>query len=152
MNQFRVEKGVSGEGGSNFLNSIDPNKHLISNEMLIDPVKRVRYAGAIRVNEQGEPIASCKWTVRVWETTGWSWRLQENYRSFLQKCREYSQINGEILKDVTMRPVGLGNTGSWLIMPKNLPGHWFGYLIRHLYLIGALLGEDQRTNTLEAHV
>jgi hypothetical protein len=58
MNQFRVEKGVSKEDGSNLLSSIDPNKHLISNEMLIDPVKRVRYAGAIRVNEQGEPIAS----------------------------------------------------------------------------------------------
>lgn len=60
MNQFRVEKGVSKEGGNNSLSSIDPNKHLISNEMLIDPVKRVRYAGAIRVNEQGEPTVSYK--------------------------------------------------------------------------------------------
>ena len=60
MNQFRVEKGVSEEGDSNSLSSIDPNKHLISNEMLIDPVKRVRYVGAIQVNEQGELTASYK--------------------------------------------------------------------------------------------
>ena len=29
-----------------------------------------------------EPAVSCRWTSWVWEITGWSSRLQENYRSF----------------------------------------------------------------------
>ena len=33
-------------------------------------------------NERGEPTASYRWTGWVWEITGWSSRLQENYRSF----------------------------------------------------------------------
>ena len=34
------------------------------------------------INDRGEPAVSYKWTGWVWEITGWSWRLQENYRSF----------------------------------------------------------------------
>ena len=33
-------------------------------------------------NDRGEPAVSYKWTGWVWEITGWSSRLQENYRSF----------------------------------------------------------------------
>ena len=32
-------------------------------------------------NDRGEPAVSYKWTGWVWGITGWSWRLQENYRS-----------------------------------------------------------------------
>ena len=32
--------------------------------------------------DRGEPVVSYKWTGWVWELTGWSSRLQENYRSF----------------------------------------------------------------------
>ena len=32
--------------------------------------------------DQGELAVSYRWTGRVWEMTGWSSRLQENYRSF----------------------------------------------------------------------
>ena len=32
--------------------------------------------------DRGEPAVSYRWSGWVWEITGWSWRLQENYRSF----------------------------------------------------------------------
>ena len=32
--------------------------------------------------DQGEPAVSYRWTGWVWEITGWSSRLQKNYRSF----------------------------------------------------------------------
>ena len=33
-------------------------------------------------NDRGEPALSYRWAGWVWEITGWSSRLQENYRSF----------------------------------------------------------------------
>ena len=33
-------------------------------------------------NDRGEPTVSYKWTSWVWKITGWSSKLQENYRSF----------------------------------------------------------------------
>ena len=39
-------------------------------------------SGCMRSNERGEPAVSSRWTGWVWEITGWSSRLQENYWSF----------------------------------------------------------------------
>ena len=36
---------------------------------------------SIANNDQGEPAVSYRWTGWVWETTGWSSRLQENHQS-----------------------------------------------------------------------
>ena len=49
-------------------------------------------------NEQGEPTASYKWTGRVWEITGWSSKLQENYPSHIEYTYNILQIDEEILK------------------------------------------------------
>jgi hypothetical protein len=38
----------------------------------------------IRINHQGKPAVSYKWTSWVWEITSWSSKLQENCRSFLR--------------------------------------------------------------------
>jgi hypothetical protein len=41
--------------------------------------------GASGNNEQGEPAATYRWPGWVWEITGWSSKLQENYQSFLEE-------------------------------------------------------------------
>ena len=38
--------------------------------------------GSWLVCDRGEAAVSYKWTGWVWEIAGWSWRLDENYRSF----------------------------------------------------------------------
>ena len=43
-------------------------------------------------NDRGEPAVSYKWTDWVWEITCWSWRLQENYRSFRGIYRIYPNL------------------------------------------------------------
>ena len=88
--------------------------------MLIDPVKRVRYAGASPFNEQGEPTASYKWTSWVWEITGWSLRLQELAIIFTGS-ENIPKLMKKNLKMSTCNQLDLETLGSWLIMPKNFP-------------------------------
>ena len=40
------------------------------------------------VYDRGEPAVGYRWTGRVWEITGWSWRLQENYKNL--RSSDYS--------------------------------------------------------------
>ena len=46
--------------------------------------------GNCQTNEPGEPTASYRWTGGVWEITGWSSRLQENYGFVLEEYMEYT--------------------------------------------------------------
>ena len=46
--------------------------------------------GQLVCNDWGEPAVSYKWTGRVWEITGWSSKLQENYRSIQREFIDYA--------------------------------------------------------------
>jgi hypothetical protein len=51
-----------------------------------------RQCSPIWPNGQGELPVRYKWTGWVWEITGWSSRLQENYRTVLEESIEYTPI------------------------------------------------------------
>ena len=77
-------------------------------KLIIDPL-----LGGLCVvcdNDRGEPVVSYRWTGWVWEITGWSSRLQENYPSFERNLWNIPQFSKEEPKDVNMWLVGLGNT------------------------------------------
>jgi hypothetical protein len=55
-----------------------------------------------QIIQWGDPTASYRWTGWVWEITGWSSRLQENYWSFKRNLWNIPQISGENPKDLNM--------------------------------------------------
>ena len=59
---------------------------------------------------RGEPVVSYIWTNFVWDITGWSSRLQENYWSFKENLQNIPQIHRGKAEDVNVKPVGLANT------------------------------------------
>ena len=55
----------------------------LGSQPVIMPKKLLGHWPRLNQNyDRGEPAVSYKWTGWVWEITGWSSRLQENYRSF----------------------------------------------------------------------
>ena len=64
----------------------------------------------------GEPITSYRWT-------GWSWRLQENYRLFQGIHGIYLTSIKRIIKSQHGTSWTWKRPWSWLTMPRNLPGH-----------------------------
>ena len=91
-------------------------------ETLLVPFKKLK----LKKNwKEVGTIASYRWTGWVWETTGWSSRLQGNYQSFLWNPWNIPRSKK---KNPKKKPA-TGRTwkhqlGSWPTVPKNLPGHW----------------------------
>ena len=77
-----------------------------------------------RIKDQGEAAVSYKWT-------GWSWRLQKNYRSFRGIYRiKYPNSIKENWRMLTCNRLNLQTLGSQpVIMSKNLPNCWSGYML-----------------------
>jgi hypothetical protein len=56
----------------------------------------------LEINDRGEPAVSYRWTGWVWDLTGRSSRLQENYRSFWRNLWNIPQFNKGKPEDVNM--------------------------------------------------
>ena len=77
----------------------------------------------------GSWLQSYRLTGWVWETTAWSWRLQENYRSFRAIYRIYPNSMKENRSMSTFNQLDLQTLGSRPVMLKNLPDHCMFYRI-----------------------
>ena len=53
----------------------------------------VTLLGPLHTYVREEPVVSHRWSGWVCERTGWSWRLQENYRSFKKNLQNIPQMN-----------------------------------------------------------
>jgi hypothetical protein len=63
----------------------------VSSQSLV--LEAIHHRSMVQDNDRGEPAFVYKWTGWVWEITGWSSRLQENYPSFfLEKFIEHTSI------------------------------------------------------------
>jgi hypothetical protein len=80
-------------------------------------------------NDRGEPAVRSKWTGWIWEITGWSTRLQENYRLSIIILEGIYRIYSNLIKEnrrmSTCNQLDLQTLGSQPIMPKISPntGH-----------------------------
>ena len=77
------------------------------------------------IYDRGEPAVSYKWTGWVWDITGWSSRLHENYQSFRGICRIHPNLIEGYCRMWTCNRLGLQTLGSQPVIFKNLPDHWF---------------------------
>ena len=84
--------------------------NLMSDNSMILTVKLPTKTYYPPVNGENQMLCSYRWTGWVWGITGWSSRLQENYRSLWRNLWNISQINKGKPKNHTIQPVGLGNT------------------------------------------
>ena len=79
----------------------------------------------IQIYDQGEPAVSYKWAGWVWEITGWSSRLLENYDHVKGIYRIYPNSIKENRRMSICNRLDLQTGGSQPVVPKNLHGHWF---------------------------
>ena len=96
--------------------------------------------------DRGEPAVSYKWNGWVWEITGLSSRLQDNYQAFKRIYGIYPNSIKENRRMSTWNRLDLQTLGSQLIMPKNLLEHWLdlnqhiNHIPLNIYLIGQGIG------------
>ena len=80
----------------------------------------------MRSNEQGELVASYRWTGWVWKTTTLSSSFKGNYWPFKIILRIYLKLIKKFWKITTCNRSDLETLESRLIIPKNLPRHGRG--------------------------